>query len=365
MVYACIGVRMRVVNKYKEPYSVYIGRGSVWGNPFQIGVHGTREEVIRMHADWLVLQLDLMQQIPSLEHETLGCFCKPQPCHGDTLEYHMAKVINNFHSDPTHAFLSNMALLDEPIVYEDIEYKSVENFYQAMKTTDQSLRISQIDLTPHESKKWGRRLPLRANWESIKRQVMWYALTQKFSQPRFAALMCALGDAVLVEGNYWHDTYWGVCKGVGENHLGKMLTEIKHKLLYGQAPKFDTPAGVVKDQLKGALAESYIGIGVMGSSTHRYAQFFSKVNAEEYKQWERVFVSINGARPNAVALKAIEPYLVQAADEGVMFIADNPYHRNRSYNVGEAALAKFLQELGYVDYPNQHYSVWLPKPEAE
>lgn len=35
-----------VVNKYKEEYDIYIGRGSRWGNPFVIGKDGTREEVI-------------------------------------------------------------------------------------------------------------------------------------------------------------------------------------------------------------------------------------------------------------------------------------------------------------------------------
>jgi hypothetical protein len=31
-----------VVNKYKEPFDIYIGRGSIWGNPYVIGKDGTR-----------------------------------------------------------------------------------------------------------------------------------------------------------------------------------------------------------------------------------------------------------------------------------------------------------------------------------
>lgn len=36
----------KVVNLYKEPYDVYIGRGSPWGNPFVIGKDGDRKECI-------------------------------------------------------------------------------------------------------------------------------------------------------------------------------------------------------------------------------------------------------------------------------------------------------------------------------
>lgn len=79
----------KVVNKYKEECDVYIGRGSKWGNPFVIGKDGTREEVIAKY------RLHLWQQIKSgkvtgedlleLDGKRLGCFCKPQACHGDVL----------------------------------------------------------------------------------------------------------------------------------------------------------------------------------------------------------------------------------------------------------------------------------------
>ena len=40
----------------------------------------------------------------------------------------------------------------------------------------------------------------------------------------------ATGDAELVEGNTWNDTYWGVCNGVGHNHLGKILMQVRQEL---------------------------------------------------------------------------------------------------------------------------------------
>lgn len=74
-----------VVNKRTSPYDVYIGRGSIWGNPFVIGRDGDRAEVIRKHAAYLKNNPDLMSRISELSGKRLGCFCAPLACHGDTL----------------------------------------------------------------------------------------------------------------------------------------------------------------------------------------------------------------------------------------------------------------------------------------
>jgi hypothetical protein len=76
----------RVVHCKKEPYQVYIGRPSKWGNPFQTGKDGTREEVIKKYKAWILEQLDLLKAIvPELKGKILGCWCHPKPCHGDIL----------------------------------------------------------------------------------------------------------------------------------------------------------------------------------------------------------------------------------------------------------------------------------------
>ena len=74
-----------VVHCKKAPYDVYIGRPSKWGNPFVIGKHGTREEVIQKYLEWLMSQPDLLTDIPSLKAKVLGCYCAPAACHGDVL----------------------------------------------------------------------------------------------------------------------------------------------------------------------------------------------------------------------------------------------------------------------------------------
>lgn len=79
----------KVVNKYKEPFDVYIGRGSVFGNPYSIGEHGSREEVIALFKTYLWGRMNTSPsfcgKLMELEGKTLGCFCKPQACHGDVI----------------------------------------------------------------------------------------------------------------------------------------------------------------------------------------------------------------------------------------------------------------------------------------
>lgn len=79
-------MRCPVVNIHKKYKSdVYIGRGSIWGNPFKIGPDGSRSDVIRKHRDWILNNPILLFRIPQLHDKVLGCFCKPKGCHGDTL----------------------------------------------------------------------------------------------------------------------------------------------------------------------------------------------------------------------------------------------------------------------------------------
>lgn len=73
---------MPVVHCKKEPYDVYIGRPSKWGNPFVIGKDGTREEVLALYRTWVATQTLPFSELRGL---TLGCWCAPYPCHGDIL----------------------------------------------------------------------------------------------------------------------------------------------------------------------------------------------------------------------------------------------------------------------------------------
>ena len=78
--------KTKVVNlkTYKGDY-IPIHRGTIWGNPFLIGVDGTRDEVIDMYEEYIRSSPMLMADLPKLEGEVLGCYCKPKRCHGDIL----------------------------------------------------------------------------------------------------------------------------------------------------------------------------------------------------------------------------------------------------------------------------------------
>lgn len=81
-------MKTTVINKNRRrppKDAVYIGRGSKWGNPFIIGKHGNREEVIAKYEKYIRSNPELIAALPELEGKTLVCFCKPLPCHGDVL----------------------------------------------------------------------------------------------------------------------------------------------------------------------------------------------------------------------------------------------------------------------------------------
>jgi hypothetical protein len=83
-----------VVNKNTEPFDVYIGRGSIFGNPYEIGVDGTREQVIARYEKWfnfLLRDSAFLEELKKLAGKRLGCFCKPQQCHGEII----AEFLNN------------------------------------------------------------------------------------------------------------------------------------------------------------------------------------------------------------------------------------------------------------------------------
>jgi hypothetical protein len=86
-----------IVHCKKDAYDVYIGRPGIWGNPFEIGVHGTRAEVIELYRQWVKTQPELLNRLDELEGKILGCWCSPQACHGEVfLELLEERRLNKF-----------------------------------------------------------------------------------------------------------------------------------------------------------------------------------------------------------------------------------------------------------------------------
>ncbi len=138
-------------------------------------------------------------------------------------------VIDNFQEE--YRWLSNFWKV--PMHYQGIDYLSNEHFYQAWKgNPQQRARIATCDKPKAEGKK----IKLPFNWNELKNEVMLTGLRLKFSNPEMRAKLLATGIAELIEGNYWHDNYWGNCTCAkcadipGHNTLGKMLMMLRTEI---------------------------------------------------------------------------------------------------------------------------------------
>lgn len=135
-----------------------------------------------------------------------------------------------------HAFMSNF--YPSRILYDALEFATVEHAYQAQKTNNRNVQLEVLACkSPGEAKRMGNRLSLRPDWEAIKREVMMTCLRLKFTDPRLALRLVSTGQANIIEGNTWHDNIWGQCvcskcrhKIAGENLLGLMLMEVRAEL---------------------------------------------------------------------------------------------------------------------------------------
>lgn len=143
--------------------------------------------------------------------------------------------IDHFRGD--YAFLSNFTY--SPIHRDGLEYPTVEHAFQAAKCLDMAGKQSILaDSSPSAAKRLGRRVQLRPDWESVKVDIMLDILRLKFAPATdFAVQLVATGEAQLIEGNTWHDNYWGSCMCAkhrsrpGANVLGKLLTQVRKELM--------------------------------------------------------------------------------------------------------------------------------------
>lgn len=142
-------------------------------------------------------------------------------------------------------FLSNFHPCQ--IEHQGIKYPSVEHFYIAMKVTDEQL-IDGRYITPGDfremiakikepglAKKIGKKVKLRKDWDSKKLEFMNWAVREKFKDDKLKQLLLETNNKELIEGNSWHDNFYGQCscdkcKDKGKNHLGKILMQVRDEL---------------------------------------------------------------------------------------------------------------------------------------
>lgn len=138
----------------------------------------------------------------------------------------LIRIINLFKGD--YSFLSNFYYT--PIEYEGLIYKSSEVAYQASKTLDMNIRKQFTTLTSYLARRSGKNLNLRDDWFTIRKDVMYKILQIKFSNPFLRDMLIKTNNAILIEGNDWGDTFWGVYKNKGENNLGLLLMKLREEI---------------------------------------------------------------------------------------------------------------------------------------
>jgi ribA/ribD-fused uncharacterized protein len=138
-------------------------------------------------------------------------------------------------SGPIESFAGEFRWLSnfEPVsvTLDGVEYPSTEHAYQAAKTTDPAERKTvRACETPGRAKRAGRKLTMRHGFDGMKVAVMLDLTRQKYTDPELRERLLATGEREIVEGNTWGDTFWGVCRGEGRNHLGRILMRVRREI---------------------------------------------------------------------------------------------------------------------------------------
>lgn len=132
------------------------------------------------------------------------------------------------------AFLSNF--YPHPLTIEGDIYPTNEHAFQALKTHDpvERAHVRQAP-TPAAAKQRGKRVTLRAAWDTLRFDIMAQLVAAKFTDPALAAQLVATGTRELIEGNTWRDTTWGCVRNAGgtwrgRNALGKLLMQVRAEI---------------------------------------------------------------------------------------------------------------------------------------
>ncbi len=130
-----------------------------------------------------------------------------------------------------YRWLSNMTPCI--VIFDGVAYRSVEHAYMSAKSDDAEWKEFCVNTqSPATVKQQSKNIILRDDWETIKINVMYSLLVQKFNQEPFRQKLIETGDCYIQEGNRWKDTFWGIDLDTnkGNNHLGNLITKIREAL---------------------------------------------------------------------------------------------------------------------------------------
>ena len=141
-----------------------------------------------------------------------------------------------------YSWLSNFG--PGPVAYYGIKYPHRENAYQAAKYNSRAAKLYIASLKPGQAKRaGGGKMPSEflnslsiEGWDNKRVGVMEEVVLACFQQNKWLAdKLIETKDAELIEYNVWHDCFWGRCtcqlhKSRGENHLGRILMQVRKEL---------------------------------------------------------------------------------------------------------------------------------------
>lgn len=142
-------------------------------------------------------------------------------------------------------FLSNFYI--SPFVWNGYCWNTVEHAYQSAKAKFSNDKwLIRTAKTPAIAKKLGRKVNLRGDWEQVKVSIMTELVWLKFEyNPTLRDMLLNTDSAELIEGNYWHDNFWGDCfcpkckEGKGKNVLGFILMKVRDGILLEESPQLE------------------------------------------------------------------------------------------------------------------------------
>ncbi len=132
-----------------------------------------------------------------------------------------------------YRFLSNFYEIPDGIVFRGVTYFTTENAFQAAKCSDPEDAKYIATCSPGEAKRRGKECSRVSFWDEDKYKVMLELIRLKFAVPELRAMLLRTGYQPIVEGNNWHDNYWGNCmcpqclKKPGANVLGNLLMQVR------------------------------------------------------------------------------------------------------------------------------------------
>lgn len=143
------------------------------------------------------------------------------------------KPIDSFRNE--YFFLSNMypCKIHMWIRGKECIFDNAEAAFQAHKCEDLNEIDKFIGIDGKTAKRLGRRVKLVPEWNEYRLYAMNAVVYEKFKQnsdirEELFKTVCS----ELIEGNNWNDTFWGVCRGKGQNNLGRILMQVRTRLLF-------------------------------------------------------------------------------------------------------------------------------------